>query len=74
MTPFEMLKGGMDPQKLAMSMLQNKMGNSPMWANIISLVQQGKYNELEMIARNMCQSAGKDYNTEMARFRKNMGL
>ena len=34
---IQMLQGGANPQQLAMSLLQNNLGNTPMGQNLLSL-------------------------------------
>lgn len=74
MNPMQLLNGGSNPQQLMMNMLQQQAQNNPMMSQILTLAQQGNSAELEKLARNMCQSAGKDYDKEMAQFKKTMGL
>jgi len=71
---LQMLMGGGDPQSIAMSILQNnaKSGN-PMASNLINLIQSGRTNDIETIARNMMREQGKDFDKEFAQFKKMFG-
>lgn len=73
---LEMIRGGANPQQLMINYLENQMQttHSPMVANILQLIRQGRTGELEGIARNYLQSRGLDYDTEFASFKRMLGL
>lgn len=56
---LKMLMNG-NPQQMALQMLQQKMGNNPILQNIMGCVNNGQYNQIETIARNICKSKGID--------------
>lgn len=71
---IQMLRGGANPQQLAMSLLQNNMGNTPMGQNLLSLAQQGNGTQIEEIARNYCKQQGVDFDKEFGAFKQMLGV
>lgn len=70
---IQQMKNGLNPQQLVMSYLQNQLGNNPMAQNLFTLAQQGRGNEIEAIARNMCASKGVNFDKEFNAFRQKIG-
>ena len=70
----QMIKNGQNPQQLLMGMVQEQMGNTPMGANLLKLMQNGDEAALEQIARNICTQRGLNFDTEFARFRQTLGV
>lgn len=70
----QMIKGGMNPQQLTMQILENQMSSTPMGANLLSLAKSGKGNEIEQIARNICNQRGVDFDKEFTSFKQMLGL
>lgn len=68
------VRGGSNPQSLAISIFENQMGNSPLGQNILQLAKQGKGAQIEQIARNLCQQRGLNFDVEFANFKKQLGL
>ena len=71
---LSMLRGGGNPQQLAMQLLQSDMGNSPMGQNLLSLAQQGNGAQIEEIARNICKQQGVDFDKEFGAFKQLLGI
>lgn len=69
-----MLRGGGNPQQLVMSLLQGKMGNTPMGQNLLSLAQKGDTPQIEEIARNICKQKGVDFDKEFSAFKQLLGI
>lgn len=77
MNPMElmqMLRNGQNPQQLAMNLLQQNMGQTPIGANLIQLAKEGKTQEIEQIVRNYAQQQGVDFDKEFASFKQMMGF
>jgi hypothetical protein len=51
-----MIKNGMNPQQLTLSILQSQMSNTPMGQNLLSLAQNGNTAQIEQFARNYVAS------------------
>lgn len=71
---IQLIEKGKNPQELAMTLLQQRMGNTPMGQNLIALAQQGKTGDIEQFARNLAAQQGIDFDTEFAAFRKMLGF
>lgn len=69
-----MLRGGSNPQQLAMQLLQGNMGNTPIGQNLLSLAQQGNGTQIEEIARNICKQQGVDFDKEFSAFKQLLGI
>lgn len=48
-----------NPNKM-LSMLKGFMGNNPILQNVIGLAENGQFNQIEQIARNLCAQKGVD--------------
>lgn len=70
---MQMAKNG-NPQQIVMNMLQQNAQGNPMFANILSLAQNGNTQEIENIVRNMARERGIDFDKEFNSFRQMFGL
>lgn len=68
---IQMIKGGMNPQQLIMSIMQNN--NNPILQNAINLAQNGNASALQSLARNLAQQKGLNFDEEFARFKNSLG-
>lgn len=71
---IQLIRSGRNPQELAMTLLQQRMGNNPMGQNLLSLVQQGRVSDIEQFARNLAAEQGIDFDTEFASFKNMLGF
>lgn len=71
---IQMIKSGQNPQQLALNMLEERAGQNPFSANLLNLVKDNKTAEVEMIARNMCQEKGVDFDKAFNDFKNTLGL
>lgn len=77
MTPIEiiqMIRNGQNPQQIAMSIVKERLGNTPLGANLLSLAEQNKTTEIEQIARNLMTQKGLDFDKEFSAFKQKFGL
>lgn len=72
--PMQLIKSGLNPEQIVISMLREKMGNTPFGANLISMAQNHDTKGLETVARNMCAAQGVDYDKEIASFKQKLGI
>ena len=70
---MQMARNG-NPQQMVMNMLQQNARGNPMFANILSLAQNGNTQEIENIVRNMARERGIDFDKEFNSFRQMFGL
>lgn len=71
MNLIQMIKGGVNPQQLAMSILQQRSNNNPIIQNAVNLAQNHDVSALESLARNLAAQKGVDFNSEFANFYNN---
>ena len=69
---LQMIKGGKNPQQLVMSLLQQQSQNNPVLQNAMSLAQNGKTSDLEILARNLASQKGLDFDKEFANFKNQL--
>ena len=66
---IQMIKNGNNPQQLIMNLLQQQGGNNPILNNAMNLAQNGNAAALQMIARNVAQQKGLDFDKQFANFK-----
>ncbi len=71
---MQMVRGGSNPETMLMNMLQQQAGNSPMGQNLLKMAQSGDGKGIEQVARNLCSQRGLDFDTEFAKFKRQLGL
>lgn len=71
---IQMIRQGQNPQQLAMSLLENNAQGSPMGANLLNLAKGGQTQQIEQIARNICQQRGVDFDTAFNSFKQQLGI
>lgn len=77
MNPMEiiqMIRNGQNPQQITMSILESRLGNTPMGANLLALAKENKSAEIEQIVRNLMSQRGVDFDKEFTNFKKTLGL
>ena len=71
---MQIIKGGGNPQAVVINMLKQQMNDNPIGQNLLKLAQNNDGAGIELIARNMCQQRGLDFDKEFATFKKQLGL
>ncbi len=71
---IRMIKGGTNPQRLMLSVLEQRASGNPVYSNLVQLAKENKTAEIEQFARNLAQSQGIDFDKEFNAFRQNLGL
>ena len=68
-----MIKQGKNPQQLILNIFESNLGKtSPVAANLIALAKEGRTEEIEKIARNICAERGVDFDKEFNNFKSNL--
>ena len=67
---IQMLKSGQNPQQLIMNIFQQNVNSNPILQNAINLAQNGNTAALEMIARNLAQQKGLNFDKEFSNFKQ----
>ena len=71
---IQVIRSGGNPQQLAINMLQQQVGNTPMGQNLLKMAQNNDGKGIEKIARNLCAQRGLDFDKEFAAFKQQLGL
>ena len=71
---IQAIRGGSNPQQLMMQLLQQRMGNTPMGQNLLTMAQNGDAKSIEQFARNYCAQRGLNFDKEFATFKQQLGL
>ena len=75
MNPLDIIKnfmsGGKTPQEIAISMIGNN--TNPIMQNLVKMAQNGDYQGVEKVARNMFKEQGRDFDAEVKDFQKFIG-
>ena len=66
---LQLIKGGRNPQEVVMSVLRQQGNTNPIIQNAAGLAKNGNVPALEMIARNLAQQKGLDFDTEFTNFK-----
>ena len=66
---LQAIRNGANPQQLVMSVLEGQMASTPMGKNLLQLVKENRTDEIEKIARNICEQHGIDFDKEFASFK-----
>ena len=65
--PLQMIKmfmnGGKNAQEIALNMIGNN--NNPVLQNLVKMAQNGDYQGVENVARNMFKEQGRDFDAEL---------
>ena len=70
---IKMIKNGQNPQQLIMSIFnQNNNNNNPILQNAMNLAKNGNAAALEIIARNLAEQKGLDFDTQFTNFKNQL--
>ena len=58
---IQLIKNGNNPQQLIMSVMQQQGNNNPILNNAMNLAKNGNVSALEMVARNLAQQRGLNF-------------
>lgn len=68
------IRNGQNPQQIVMNMLQERMSQTLMGQNLITLAQNNQTAQIEQIARNICNQRGIDFDKEFNSFKDSLGI
>lgn len=71
---IQMIKGGQNPQQLMLNIMQQNMGDNPIYSNLMQLAQNNQTKDIEAFARNYAKQQGFDFDKEFNSFKRNLGL
>lgn len=67
---LQLIRAGRNPQQIIQNILQQN--NNPILKNAMTLAQGGNVSALEMLARNLAQQKGLDFDKEFANFQNSL--
>ena len=70
---IQAIRQGQNPQQITMNIVKQRMGNTPIGQNLIKLAENNHTQEIEQIARNICQQRGVDFDKEFTAFKSMFG-
>lgn len=70
----QMIQNGNNPQQLMLSILQQNAQNSPVYKNLVNMIEDGKTQDVEAVVRNIAKSQGIDFDKEFSNFKKVLGM
>lgn len=71
---IQAISQGQSPQQMIIQIVQERMGNTPLGQNLISLAEKNDTAGIEKIARNIARQKGIDYDTEFQAFKNKLGM
>lgn len=71
---FQFVQAQKNPQQFMLNALKQGGSNNPVLANIVSLAEQGKTNEIEQVVRNVFKERGLDFDKEFTSFKHQLGI
>lgn len=71
---INMIKKSQNPKQFVYNIVEDSMGNNPLFANLLNLAKDNKTAEIETVARNIFKEKGLDFDKEFEAFRKNYNL
>ena len=74
MRVIEQIRQGQNPQQIMIQYLENKLGDTPMGANLLELAKNNRSADIEQIARNLLKQRGLDFDKEFTAFKQMLGL
>lgn len=70
---MQFIRNSQNPQQFVMNMVEERMGNNPLFKNLLTLAKEGNGHEVETIARNMLKEQGLDFDKEFSNFKNILG-
>lgn len=71
---IQQIKQGQNPQQIMIQYMENKLGDTPMGANLLELAKNNRTADIEKIARNLLEQRGLDFDAEFTAFKQMLGL
>ena len=71
---IQAMRNGQNQQTMMISMLEQRMGNTPIGKNLLQMAKSNDGKGIEDFARNLCAQRGLNFDTEFAAFKQQLGL
>lgn len=73
MQMMEMFSGRSNPQQVVSQMMNQQLQNNPLFQRAQQMARGKSPQELEQVAKNLCQQRGIDLDSAMEQFQQMMG-
>jgi len=74
MNPIEMVKSFMTKGMTPKGIVQNMVGNNPIFKNLMEMAEKGDEKGVETFARNILKERGLDLDKELANFKQTLNI
>lgn len=71
---INLIKSGQNPQQLAIRLIQDRIGSTPLGSNLLNLAQNNKGKEIETIVRNYVNQNGGNFDRDFNAFKQMLGI
>lgn len=71
---IQQLRQSSNPEQFILDIISKNSQGNPVFSNIVNLAKDGKYDEIEKIARNMAKEKGMDFDKEYTDFKQMFGV
>ena len=71
---LSLIQGSNNPEQLVYSMLEQRLGGTPMGRNLLALAGKRDAAGVEQVARNLLAQQGVDFDKEFAKFKQQLRL
>ena len=71
---MSMLRKSGNPKQFVLNILEQNAQGNPVASSLLEYAKNGDQVSIERIARNVVKNSGKDFDTEFANFRKQLGI
>lgn len=74
MNPIEMVKSFMTKGMTPKGIVQNMVGNNPIFKNLMEMAEKGDEKGVETFTRNILKERGLDLDKELANFKQTLNI
>ena len=74
MNPIEMVKSFMTKGMTPKGIVQNMVGNNPIFKNLMEMAEKGDEKGVETFARNILKERGLNLDKELANFKQTLNI
>lgn len=67
---INIVKSNRNPEQMVVNMLKERAQSNPTFANLVTLAEQGKTRDMEVIVRNIAKEKGIDFDKEFNSFKQ----
>jgi len=71
---IQFIKQSMNPSQVIINMMEERVKENPLYANLLELARNNQTQEIEGVVRNIFKEKGYDYDKEFNNFKHNLGF